>query len=186
MTDPADKDLAIFREAISDVKPLNQPHRSDSRAPLPDPYPRQLVKDEIAVKSELLDKPDDFSELETGEELLFLRPGVQKRYLKRLRRGRYSIGDHLDLHQMNEATASKALLNFIELAAINGIGCVRVVHGKGLRSRKFPKLKAMTRRLLSRHPLVIAFASCRPVDGGTGAVSVLLKAPKPERRSPLI
>ena len=132
--------------------------------------------------SELLDLPEDFAELESGEELLFLRPGVQKRYMTRLRRGRYSIGDSLDLHAMNEATAARALKDFIDEAALTGTGCVRVIHGKGLRSKNGPKLKAMTRRLLSRHPLVVAFASCRPVDGGTGAVSVLLKARKPAAR----
>ncbi len=181
MKDPADKneDLAVFRAAVGDVMPLNHADRSQSRAPRPKPYPMQLEKDEEAVKTELLDEPEDFAELETGEELLFLRPGIQKRYLTRLRRGRYSIADHLDLHHMNEATASKVLLEFIEASAINGFGCVRVIHGKGLRSKNGPKLKAMTRRLLSRNPLVIAFASCRPIDGGTGAVSVLLKGHKP-------
>jgi DNA-nicking Smr family endonuclease len=57
-----------------------------------------------------------------------------------------------------------------------GLGCIRVVHGKGLRSRTIPKLKLMTNRLLRRHPAVVAFASCRPADGGTGAVVVLLKS----------
>jgi DNA-nicking Smr family endonuclease len=52
---------------------------------------------------------------------------------------------------------------------------VRIVHGKGLRSRNGPRLKRLASRLLSRHPAVLAFASCRPVDGGTGAVTVLLK-----------
>ena len=99
---------------MTGVKPLVQPDRSDSRAPQPKPYPKQLEKDEEAVRSELLDEPEDFSELETGEELIFLRNGYQTRYLKRLRRGRYSIGDHLDLHAMNESTASKSLLEFVD------------------------------------------------------------------------
>ena len=182
MTKSSDKndDLAVFREAISDVAPLKSQRRTDSRAPLPTPHPRQLEKDEEAVKTQLLDEPADFAELETGEELLFLRPGVQKRYLRRLRRGQYSVGDQLDLHHMNESTASQALLDFIDFSTSRGLDCVRVVHGKGLRSKKGPVLKAMTRRLLSRHPLVQAFASCRPIDGGTGAVSVLLKAQKKE------
>jgi DNA-nicking Smr family endonuclease len=169
-------DLDLLREAFSDVRPLSAKQRSDSRAPPPEPRARQLEKDEAAVKAELLELPDDPVELETGEELMFLRPGYQNRYLVRLRRGRYSISDSIDLHSMNESTAASALLAFIDHAAATGMGCVRVVHGKGLRSRGMPKLKAMTRRLLSRHPQVIAFASCRPVDGGTGAVSVLLKA----------
>jgi DNA-nicking Smr family endonuclease len=178
LSNPTDSnnDLEILREAFSDVRPLKITERSVSRAPPPEPRPQQFEKDEAAVKSELLNPQEDHSELETGEELLFLRPGVQKRYLTRLRRGHYSIGDSLDLHQMNEATASQALLEFIEQSVAKGMGCVRIVHGKGLRSRTVPKLKAMTRRLLGRHPKVVAFASCKPVDGGTGAVNVLLKS----------
>jgi DNA-nicking Smr family endonuclease len=53
---------------------------------------------------------------------------------------------------------------------------VRIVHGKGLRSRAAgPVLKALTDRLLRRRDDVIAFASARPALGGTGAVVVLLK-----------
>jgi DNA-nicking Smr family endonuclease len=53
---------------------------------------------------------------------------------------------------------------------------VRIVHGKGLRSRATgPVLKALTDRLLRRRDDVIAFASARPALGGTGAVVVLLK-----------
>ena len=171
----SEEDLEIFRRTVGDVEPLKSAVRTDSRAPQPDPRPRYTQADEKAVMHELLELPQDPAVMETGEELLYLRPGVQKRYLRRLRRGRYSIADSMDLHQMNEATASRALKEFIEMAAVKRLGCVRIIHGKGLRSRNGPKLKIMTRRLLSRHPLVLAFASCRPVDGGTGAVSILLR-----------
>ncbi|NND44491.1 MAG: SMR domain protein [Xanthomonadales bacterium] len=170
----SDKDL--FRSAVGEVAPIRGSERSDSRGPLPKPRPLQREKDEAAVLEELLDPVTDLAELETGEELLFLRPGIQKRYLTRLRRGHYSIRDTIDLHQMNEAVAADTIRQFIDQAVARGLGCVRIIHGKGLRSRNGPKLKLLTRRLLSRHPRVLAFASCRPVDGGTGAVNVLLKA----------
>lgn len=165
----------LFRSAIGEVSPVKGAARSDSRAPLPQPRPLQREQDEAAVLEELLSPDVDPAELETGEELLFLRPGIQKRYLTRLRRGQYSIRDEIDLHQMNEAVAAEAIRNFIQHALSRDYGCVRIIHGKGLRSRNGPKLKLLTRRLLSRHPKVLAFASCRPVDGGTGAVAVLLK-----------
>jgi len=92
-----------------------------------------------------------------------------------LERNFLSSMNSLDLHQMNAEAARLAILEFIEHAQQRGHGCVRIVHGKGLRSRKGPVLKWLTRRLLSRHPAVAAFASCRPVDGGTGAVAVLLR-----------
>jgi len=180
-SDIPDDDLELFRLEIGDVAPLNTTPRSESRPPRPVPAARQRQLDEQAVLSELLESPADPAEFETGEELLFLRSGYQRRYLTRLRRGRYAIEDSIDLHFMNESTASAAIMAFIENAVESGFGCIRIVHGKGLRSRNGPKLKLMARRLLSRHPAVIAFASCKPSDGGTGAVSVLLRN---RRRSP--
>jgi DNA-nicking Smr family endonuclease len=116
-------------------------------------------------------------DIETGEELLWLKPGYSQRTLRRLRRGHYSIGDTIDLHHMDVETAKQVLLDFIDQALQRNLGCVRVIHGKGLRSRDVPRLKVMTNRILYKHPRVIAYASCRPVDGGTGATDVLLSSP---------
>jgi len=50
------------------------------------------------------------------------------------------------------------------------------VHGKGLRSGSAgPVLKRMTDRVLRRRDDVLAFASARPAQGGTGATVVLLR-----------
>ncbi|NIW87182.1 MAG: DNA mismatch repair protein MutS, partial [Gammaproteobacteria bacterium] len=54
--------------------------------------------------------------------------------------------------------------------------CVRVVHGKGHGSlHKLPVLKTKVQGWLRQRDEVLAFCSARPVDGGTGAVYVLLK-----------
>lgn len=172
---PLPDDMELFRRETGDVRPLQSPPRVPATRTPPDPRPVQRERDEAAVLRELLHDPEPGDGLETGEELQFLRAGYQKRYLTRLKRGHYTIGDHVDLHGLNEASASSALRAFIDDSARRGPACVRIVHGKGLRSRTQPKLKAMTNRLLRRHPAVIAFASCRPADGGTGAVVVLLK-----------
>jgi DNA-nicking Smr family endonuclease len=172
-------DQDLFRSTVGKVSPVKGDPRSDSRAPPPKPLPKQTPHDERAELAELLSPPLELDELATGEELLFLRPGLQKRFLTRLQRGHYRVRDSLDLHQMNENTASQAIREFIDTAVARGLGCVRIIHGKGLRSPNGPKLKGLTRRLLIQHPEVLAFASCRPVDGGTGAVSVLLKRKRP-------
>jgi DNA-nicking Smr family endonuclease len=77
---------------------------------------------------------------------------------------------------MDVKTARQVLLDFIDHSLGRRQSCVRVIHGKGLRSRDLPQLKLMCGRILRKHPRVIAFASCRPVDGGTGATNVLLSA----------
>ncbi|MEO5625059.1 MAG: Smr/MutS family protein, partial [Dokdonella sp.] len=54
--------------------------------------------------------------------------------------------------------------------------CVRIVHGKGLRSKAAgPVLKQLTDSMLRRRADVLAFTSARPAQGGTGAVIVLLQ-----------
>ena len=165
----------LFRQAMADVRPLRAPDRIDPVQSRPEAEPTQQEEDDRQVLRELLaEGPTE--DLETGEELLYLRPGYQSRLLRRLRRGHYSVADSVDLHYMDIPTAKQVLLDFIEHAVGKRRSCVRVVHGKGLRSRDLPRLKLMTGRVLRKHPQVIAFASCRPVDGGTGATIVLLKA----------
>jgi DNA-nicking Smr family endonuclease len=57
------------------------------------------------------------------------------------------------------------------------VRCVRVVHGKGLRSPgREPVLKRRIRKLLTRRDEVLAFVEPRAIHGGSGAVVVLLEA----------
>ncbi len=177
-----DDDLDLFREAVSDVRPLAAAPRVADRPPPPRPRPRQRELDDARVLERLLDPPSDTELVETGEELIYLRPGLQKKTLRKLRRGQYSIQDSIDLHHMNLDAARATVLTFIDDSLRAGMGCVRVIHGKGLRSRKGPRLKGMVDHVLRRHPAVMAFASCRPVDGGTGAVMVLLRRKALPRR----
>jgi DNA-nicking Smr family endonuclease len=128
------------------------------------------------VPGELLDLAFDPALLEVGEELSYLRDGYPPKLLRQLKRGQYSVQDDLDLHQMNAAAAQLSIADFLAEARHEGLRCVRIIHGKGLRSRAAgPVLKGLTDRLLRRRDDVVAFASARPAQGGTGAVIVLLK-----------
>jgi DNA-nicking Smr family endonuclease len=54
---------------------------------------------------------------------------------------------------------------------------VRIVHGKGKRSgNRGPVLKHLVNHWLQRMDAVLAFGSARAVDGGSGAVYVLLRS----------
>ena len=175
------EDRDTFRKAVADVNPLSPPNRAPPHLKRPPAIALQRELDEKAVLKELLLPLDDPAELETGEELIFLRSGYPPKTLRRLRRGHYSVFNTVDLHHMDKTTARQVLLDFLQQSLNAGHGCVRIIHGKGLRSKNEPILKILTRRVLSSHPCVIAFASCRPVDGGTGAVNVLLKPGKRPR-----
>ena len=97
--------------------------------------------------------------------------------LRRLRRGLFPIADELDLHGLDQAAARSYLAGFIEASRLAGYRCVRVIHGKGYRSgARGPVLKIAVNAWLRRHLDVMAFTSARTIDGGTGAVYVLLRA----------
>ena len=75
--------------------------------------------------------------------------------------------------------ASLALEQFVSSSLDQGLHCVRIVHGKGLRSGATgPVIKPLVDQWLRGCSGVLAFASARPADGGTGAVNVLLKTRK--------
>jgi len=170
-----DDDSRLFRESIGEVRRLD-PVTAPPAPAKPAPHPHMFEADEASVPGELLDMAFDPAILEVGEELSYLRDGYSPKLLRQLKRGQFSIQDDIDLHQMNAAAAQATIVMFLAEAKQNGLRCVRIVHGKGLRSRAAgPVLKGLTDRLLRRRDDVIAFASARPAMGGTGAVVVLLK-----------
>ena len=170
------EDSALFRGAIGKVRVLNQDANLLPVIARPQPRARQFELDEAAVRDELLTHAFDPASIEIGDEILYLKPGQPDGLLKRLRRGHFSVRAEIDLHQMTVAVAREAIKAFLAEAKAHNELCVRIVHGKGLRSAsRGPVVKRMTEQLLRRRDDVIAFASALPVQGGTGAVLVLLR-----------
>src|ERR1700694_5037129 len=160
--DDESDEARLFREAVRGVRPLG------SRAPVPGPpkvRPRARFTraDRAAVLQESLVGESADPALAGGEELIFHRPQVQLGVLRRLRRGEYRVQREIDLHGLTVAEAK------------HEVRCVPIIHGKGLRSgHRGPVLKAAVNAVLRRTGAVLAYVSARPVDGGTGAVYVLL------------
>jgi DNA-nicking Smr family endonuclease len=173
-TPPKDEE---FRKALAGVEPLAEPRRKPLARPRPAPLPRQTWHDERAALAESLDgllSVDDA--LDSGEELVFARDGVGRDVLRKLRRGHWVIEDELDLHGMNRLQAAVAVAEFLRRCRRRHMGCVRIVHGKGLGSHnREPVLKALLRKWLLREE-VLAYCQAPAAEGGSGAVLVLLKS----------
>lgn len=175
---PGADDVAAFREAVRDVRPLAVPPRVGERRK-PRPHAAFRRRDALAVLEESITLTAADLEVESGDELSFRRPGVPEGVLRKLRRGQYRLEAEIDLHGMTLPEAKQALREFLATAIFRGLRCVRIVHGKGLRSgHRGPVLKNGVNVVLRRTDAVVAFCSARPVDGGTGAVCVLLAAPR--------
>lgn len=173
--DELDDDGSLFRRAVRGARPLQRDFVEviRQRPPARATFRR---RDDESVLRESLDGEIDDLELNAGERLQFRRPEIGQRTLRRLARGRYSVQGELDLHGLTAAEAESELRNFIVDCLKRDYRCVRIVHGKGLGSgNRGPVLKPSVNRWLRRWQEVLAFASARQVDGGSGAVYVLLK-----------
>ena len=168
-------DHELFVQSIGRVRPVKQATSTVLR-PKPLPEPMQSLLDEARVPHELMNSVIDPALLEVGEELSYLKDGHSPQLLRDLKRGRYSVSDEIDLHQMTAAVAQEAVAAFLAERKRAGVYCVKIIHGKGLRSRnEGPVLKRLVDRLLRRRADVLAYASAKSEQGGTGAVLVLLR-----------
>ncbi len=173
--DQDDDERDLFRKAVGDIRPVKQ----DKIHPKPKrrkPVPDQTLRDQREVMQSLLSDDYEPAEVETGDELLYTRPGLQHSIIRKLRRGQYAIEAQLDLHGATVVQAREAVNVFLKNARDQDKRVVRIIHGKGKSSEgKLPVLKGKVNSWLRQKGEVLAFCSARPNDGGTGAVYVLLK-----------
>ena len=172
----SDDDVGLFRRLMGDARPLRQTGTAPEHRPKVSARARFARQDEKAALLESLEADIDETETGAGESLHFHRPSVGRRTMRQLARGYFSVQDEIDLHGMAVPEAKNALHDFIADCDQHGLTCIRIVHGKGLGSGdRGPVLKAKVNKWLRRWDAVLAFVSARQIDGGTGAVYVLLR-----------
>ena len=172
---PSVEDTQLFRRHVGRVHPVAQKHVPVRKA-RPAAVPVQTIADERAVMHDMLSGEFDPAELETGEELIYRAAGLQLRQFRKLRRGQFVVEAELDLHGLDAVRARLAISDFINRSRIAGRRCVRIIHGKGRRSRHGrPVLKTRVAHWLRQRKDVLGYSSARSVDGGTGAVYVLIR-----------
>ena len=181
--DDAAADAKIFRAAVQDVTPLAQSPTAAGMKPRARARVRKAAAPEMDNLDEampLLGEPAHAAaadDVTADGALSFQRAGVRIQSMRRLRRGLYPIDDELDLHGLSQTEARLQLADFIARSRDAGCRCVRIVHGKGYRSgARGPVLKTAVNLWLRRHLDVMAFVSARAIDGGAGALYVLLRA----------
>jgi DNA-nicking Smr family endonuclease len=177
-TSIAEADRDLFRQAVADARPLPHHGKVLRSKDAPPPYPVQSYLDEHAALEESLAAEWTAQDwLDGGDEPNFLRNGISRQVLRKLRSGTWVIQDQLDLHGLDRHQAHEALAAFLASCARRGVRCVRVIHGKGLGSKnREPVLKTKVKHWLARREEVLAYCQARPVDGGSGALVVLLTA----------
>ncbi len=173
-------DAALFRSAIGPVRELPATPLPPA-APKPRPIARMALRDEADAR-DAFQRTLDVTWLEADDAMGYRRDDLPPRVLQRLGRGDYAAQEELDLHHADATQAEALLRGFLNDARDAGVGCVRIIHGKGLHSNsRLPTLKNLVDRMLRHRSDVLAFHSTPAAQGGNGAVLVLL-APRPRRR----
>ncbi len=172
----AEKEL--FATTVGKVLPLPRKAAISVFKDQPAPIPVQQQLDEQKVLRETMsDAWDTSSLIDTDEALSFRRPGIGADVVRKLRKGDWTVQGQVDLHSLRTDEAREALGSFIRESYKNGLRCVRVVHGKGLGSPgKVPVLKNKVHSWLIQKNQVLAFVQATPVQGGAGALLVLLQS----------
>jgi len=173
-----DSDL-LFQQAMEGVTPLPPLNRVSAIKPA---Y-QAPVRNNPQVTLSLI--PDNFSD-SLAEEVApteFLRSGIPKMILRKLRRGHWQMQDILDLHGYNKDAARKILLEFLYDAVGRKLRFVCVIHGKGWQMNgREGLLKSHVRHWLPQHSDVLAFSEAPRNAGGSGAVWVLLRTGDKSRK----
>ena len=113
------------------------------------------------------------------EYIEHIQPGLQHTKLRKLRLGQLKVQYNLDLHGYTFEDGRDMLQRFISFCRKNHYTSVRVVHGKSHSAwGRQESMKSFVNAWLKQIPGVMGFASCLPVDGGTGAVYILLSQPR--------
>ena len=167
------EDAALFRAAVGEVQPLPEQNRIEPQKP-----PRRYLPHSPAPAPAIPDTLSDYAAENTPDE--FLRNGLSRMTLRKLRRGHWPVRDSLDLHGNSGDTARRLLQEFLHEAAQCGLRCVLVIHGKGMNSPSGEAvLRKLTRHWLTQRPDVLAYCDAPAKDGGSGAALVLLKVVEP-------
>lgn len=161
----------LFQQALDGVIPLPPSNRISLAQPLRRMPPRSTVISPPLIVDTLSDN-DAGGEVPTE----FLRSGMSRMTLRKLRRGQWPMQDTLDLHGFHSDAARKLLLEFLRDAVQHSLRFVCVIHGKGWQpGGKEGVLKSRVRHWLSQCSEVLAFCQAPLNAGGSGAVWVLLK-----------
>jgi DNA-nicking Smr family endonuclease len=175
-------DATLFRDAMAGVAPLEPARRRRTaiRGSAAAPIPARIDEESEAYAklAGIVAGHVPFDIADTGEYVERRVAGFDSRVMRKLKTGELSIRAEVDLHGMTGQEARVALERFIAGSRASGFSCVRVIHGRGLHSADSePVVKNAAVAWLSGRlgRSILAFSSARPVDGGTGALYVLLK-----------
>ncbi|MEN8263659.1 MAG: Smr/MutS family protein [Nitrospirota bacterium] len=114
---------------------------------------------------------------DTPEYVEWVNRDYMEYIVEKLHKGQYAVQDCLDLHGISVEESGQEVESFLKESLKRGYRCIKIIHGRGLRSPDGPVLKgSVVKWLQSRYrKKIAAFVTARQCDGGLGALYILLR-----------
>jgi DNA-nicking Smr family endonuclease len=178
---PPPTEEALFDDAMTDVREIAEfrvlPCAKSSKRTAPSREHRDPDDEAMAILKQIAEGSQPINLSDTQEYIEWTDPDIHSAIAGKLHAGQFSVQGFLDLHGFTGEEVNEELDRFLSDAFRKDWRCVKIIHGRGLRSVKGPVLKdAVARRLIGRYrKRILAFVSARQCDGGLGAIYVLLR-----------
>ena len=174
---PSDEELFVSAMAgVREIREFRTLQPSPKKAVVPC---RKKEADTCALKvlEEIVAGRRPVNLADTQEYVEWVNDDFRGDIARMLHEGRFSVKDCIDLHGLSVEESEEAVESFFREALKKGHQCIKIIHGRGLRSPRGPVVKDTLVKSLSRkyRKYVIAFVTARQCDGGLGALYVLLK-----------
>lgn len=169
-----------FKYFFSDVKPLKNANQYIKHHQKPKPLPKKHIN----FSNKNNNETEKFSQIsyidlfdDTKDIKEYLRAGLSRDLLKKLKQGYWSVFEVWDIHGYKR-DQFLIELNDVLCKTQNKGRCLKIIHGQGYGSKNQAAiLKKLVRIVLSEHPKVLAF--CNEHQQNSGAILVLLAAKRP-------
>jgi DNA-nicking Smr family endonuclease len=177
-------EITLFRDAMKDVNTIK---REKARVARKADKTQAFSRDSTDVRKQLREAIEDhraFRVTDLPEYMEGHAEDVNPLVMEKLRNGEFSVQKTLDLHGYSVADGYVVFQEFIREAVHSGLHCVKVIHGRGLKSRQKPVLKEKLKEWIVRamhRKWIVAFSSSRMCEGGPGATCILLRW-RPEKK----
>jgi DNA-nicking Smr family endonuclease len=172
-------DEELFRDAMKEVREIVEFRRIPFRCRGAAPISKGVSSDDDTLKTvvEIVRGRRPLNLPDTQEYVEWVSPSYKADVVRKLHEGSFSVQDCLDLHGLILREAEIEVEDFLAESLKKRLRCVKIIHGRGLRSPSGPVLKeALIKWLICRHrKKIIAFVTARQCDGGLGALYLLLK-----------
>lgn len=171
-------DEQIFNEAMADVKEIKEFRELSVEKSKAVRHRPALRDNSIEILEQVVRGEKKIRLSDTDEYMEGTVCNIRKGIARELHEGRFSVQDSIDLHGMTRIEAEEALSLFFREAMRKGLFCIKIIHGRGLRSPNGPVLKDALKRLLQGQfrKWILAYSTAKDCDGGLGATYVILKS----------